>query len=238
MSLQGIFTKEPYKMDSMYTRNIPSISEEEQNLLASKKVFVAGCGGLGGFIIEFLVRAGVGSVRAADGDVFSESNLNRQILSDREHIGKSKVLTARERALAIRPDMDFEACECFIDSDNIGELVSGCDLAIDALDSIRARCVLSEACRNEGIPMVHGAIDGWLVQASTVYPQDSVIDMLYAGREESTKTVSTLSFIPAACAAIEAAEAVKILTGKEPSLRNRLLMADMKNMTSDVIDFA
>lgn len=225
-------------MDSMYTRNIPSITKEEQELLGKKKVFVAGCGGLGGFVIEFLVRAGVGSVRAADGDVFSESNLNRQILSDREHLGKSKVLTAGERALGIRPEMDFEAYEGFLTPENAASLVAGCDLAVDALDSIKARCVLMEACRNEGISMIHGAIDGWLIQAASAYPEDGIIDMLYGGKEESTKTVSTMSFIPAACASVEVSEAVKILTGQEPSLRNRLLMGDMKNMTFDVIDFS
>ena len=67
-------------MDERYVRNLGALSERECNLLRTKTVFVAGCGGLGGYLIEMLLRLGVGTIRAADGDAFEASNLNRQLL--------------------------------------------------------------------------------------------------------------------------------------------------------------
>ena len=68
-------------MDERYIRNVPALTEEECTRLRQKRICVVGCGGLGGFIIEFLSRVGVGYIRCIDGDVFDKTNLNRQILS-------------------------------------------------------------------------------------------------------------------------------------------------------------
>ena len=68
-------------MDERYSRNLPAVSEEEQAVLARRRVLVAGCGGLGGYLIEYLARMGVGEITAVDGDLFEPSNLNRQLLA-------------------------------------------------------------------------------------------------------------------------------------------------------------
>ena len=68
-------------MDSRYARNFPALTEAEWNILKQKRILVVGCGGLGGHIIDQLARIGIGSIRAVDGDVFEESNLNRQLRS-------------------------------------------------------------------------------------------------------------------------------------------------------------
>jgi molybdopterin/thiamine biosynthesis adenylyltransferase len=68
-------------MEERYVRNIGALTEAECRRLMDKKVFVAGCGGIGGNVINLLLRIGVGSIAAADGDVFELSNLNRQLLS-------------------------------------------------------------------------------------------------------------------------------------------------------------
>ncbi|HPZ59963.1 MAG TPA: ThiF family adenylyltransferase, partial [Bacillota bacterium] len=72
-----------------YEKNMMTLSPEENEKLATFKVFVAGCGGLGGYVIEELARLGIGHITAADGDVFEESNLNRQLLSSVALLGKS-----------------------------------------------------------------------------------------------------------------------------------------------------
>ena len=69
-------------MEERYIRNIPAVSPAEQEALSAAKVVVVGCGGLGGYLIEYLGRMGVGTITAVDGDVFEPSNLNRQILSE------------------------------------------------------------------------------------------------------------------------------------------------------------
>ena len=68
-------------MEERYIRNLGALTEEECVLLRTKTVFVAGCGGLGCYLVEMLLRLGVGSIRAADGDTFETSNLNRQLFS-------------------------------------------------------------------------------------------------------------------------------------------------------------
>ena len=92
-----------YSIRERHSRNIPALSVEDMEKLSRSTVLVVGCGGLGGNIIEHLARAGVGSIIAVDGDVFEESNLNRQILSTAENIGTSKALAAAGRVHAIDP---------------------------------------------------------------------------------------------------------------------------------------
>lgn len=76
--------------ETRYERNIPALEEQEQKLLSSRRVLVIGCGGLGGFILESLARLGVGHITAVDGDVFEESNLNRQLYSSPALLGQKK----------------------------------------------------------------------------------------------------------------------------------------------------
>ena len=220
----------------IFTRNIPTLTETQQEALREKTVFVAGCGGLGGYIIEYLVRLGVGGIRACDGDTFAESNLNRQILAVGETIGKSKVATARQRALSINPEVRFSAIDGFLDASNADELLSGCDAAMDALDNGASRIILAEASSRAGIPMIHGAVGGERIQVSTVMPQDTFFSALYRNYEEP-EMKSTLSFVPAACAALQVSEVLKILIGEEPALSGRLLCGDLALMRFDHIDF-
>ena len=92
-------------MQARYERNIPSLTEAESELLRTKKVAVIGCGGLGGYIIEQLARLGIGTIRIVDGDVFEESNLNRQLFSDMNVLGKPKTEVSQARVAAVNPDV-------------------------------------------------------------------------------------------------------------------------------------
>ena len=100
-----------------YSRNIPALSEAECALLCSKTVAVIGCGGLGGYLIEYLTRIGVGSIRCVDGDVFEESNLNRQLLSSPALLGTGKAAAATARIREINPHVQAEALPVFLDHD-------------------------------------------------------------------------------------------------------------------------
>ena len=123
-------------MEERYIRNLGALTEAECVLLREKTVLVAGCGGLGGYLIEMLLRLGVGEIRAADGDRFEASNLNRQLLSAPSLLGRSKAETAAERAAAVNPDVRFVAVPEFVTEANVDELVRGCDAVLDALDNL------------------------------------------------------------------------------------------------------
>ena len=220
------FSKGSAFMEKCFTRNIGAITEEECAVLKNKKVFVAGCGGLGGYIIEYLTRIGVGEIVACDGDCFDETTLNRQVLSCEDNIGKNKAEEAFKRAKAIFPEIVFTSVTEFITEENAEKLISGCDVVIDALDSVKARKVLASACNKLGIPLVHGAIEGWFAQVSVVMPGSTLIDKLYPDENENDNK-SSLSFTPAFCASLQVAEAVKLLLGREVSLENKVLFADL-----------
>ena len=215
-------------MEQRYIRNLGALSERECALLREKTVLVAGCGGLGGYLIEMLLRLGVGEIRAADGDRFEESNLNRQLLSAPGLLGRGKAEVAAERAAAVNPSVRFVAVPDFVTEENVAELVRGCDAAMDALDNIPSRLLLAKACAAEKLPLIHGAICGWSAQAAVVMPGDGLIETIYPeGAALSSK--ASLSFTPPFCAALQTALCVRLLTGREVET-GKLYVADLLDM--------
>lgn len=214
-----------------YLRNHDAISEAEQVILAQKRVLVVGCGGLGGYAIECLARIGVGHLRVVDGDVFDETNLNRQLLSSSMNLGRPKTLAAQQRVMAVNPLVEVEAFQTLLIAENAVPLLDGCDVAVDALDNIPSRLVLQQAARSAGIPLVHGAVAGWIGQVCVVQPGQDLLNSLYPastdtqGEEQET---GTLSFTAALTASWQAAETVKLLLGK-PGLDGEILELDLLN---------
>lgn len=208
-----------------YSRNIPALSEAECRALQGKTVAVIGCGGLGGYLIEYLARIGIGSIRCVDGDVFEESNLNRQLLSSVSLLGANKAAAAANRVRAVNPEVQVQAFPVFMEESNAPALIADCDAVLDALDNIPARRILARACQKARIPYVYGAIAGWVAQAALCLPGEDLIGKLYS-QNAVIKDKSTLSFTPALCAAMQTALCVKLLTGK-PVESGKLHYADL-----------
>ena len=218
-------------MEERYIRNLGALSEDECARLRGKTVLVAGCGGLGGYLIEMLLRLGVGEIRAADGDCFESSNLNRQLLSAPALLGRKKAEVAAERAALVNPDVRFVAVPEFVTEANVETLIRGCDAVLDALDNIASRLLLARACAKAQIPMIHGAICGWTAQAAIVLPGDGMIDRIYP-EGAALKSKASLSFTPPFCAALQTALCVRLLTGREVEA-GRLYIADLLDMEMD-----
>ncbi|MBQ3292284.1 MAG: HesA/MoeB/ThiF family protein [Mogibacterium sp.] len=223
-------------MRERHIRNIPALSEEDMDKLAESHVLIAGCGGLGGNIIENLARVGVGKLTVVDGDTFTDSNLNRQILSTSDNLGCLKAEAAAARVNSIDPEIEVRpVCE-FITKENAVTLMTGVDLVVDALDSVEARLILEDAAEEAGLTIIHGAIRGWDLQAMVVPPGSRLLHELYY--QAPPKTISTsLSFTPAACASIESALAVRCLCGRATPLDGKLLTGSLKEMDFDIIQF-
>jgi len=200
-------------MDGRYARNIPALTNAECEALRQKRILVVGCGGLGGHIIDQLARIGVGFLRVVDGDVFEASNLNRQLLSKVDLLGVSKAKAAADHIARVDPDVSVEAVESFLTEDNVVQLLTGCDIVLDALDNIPSRRILATACEKANVPYVYGAISGWVAQAAVSMPVDRLIDKLYPQKIELGDK-SVLSFTPALCASMQTALCVKLLTGR------------------------
>ena len=224
-------------MEPRYIRNVGVLTEAECSLLREKKIFIAGCGGLGGYILDMLLRIGVGEIRCADGDRFEESNLNRQLLSGENNLGLSKALAAEAHAKAVNSSVVIHAEDGFITEENAEEMVKGCDAVLDALDSIQARKILKSACDRLGIPYIYGAVQGWVAQAAISLPGDSLLDILYPGDDTVITDKSILSFTPALCASLQTALCVKLLCGREV-FPGRLYYFNLDDFDLEVLDLA
>lgn len=200
-------------MESRYARNIPALTEAECRILKGKRILIVGCGGLGGHIVDQLARIGIGFLRVVDGDVFEESNLNRQLLSQVPLLGASKAKAAADHVRRVNPDVAVEAVDAFLTEENAARLISGCDIVMDALDNIPSRRILAGACREAGVPYIYGAIQGWVAQAAISMPGDNLMETLFP-ENVVIRDKSVLSFTPALCAAMQTALCVKLLTGR------------------------
>lgn len=221
-----------------YLRNIGAITTAEQQILLNSRVAVIGCGGLGGSVLEQLARLGIGNLIGWDFDVFEEHNLNRQICSDIKHIGVSKADAVRTRLKEINPAVVFHGILTRFEPEPGQKILAGCQVVIDALDNIGDRIQLSALCRELKIPLVHGAVEGWVGQLTTQFPGETAIEQIYARSQnpENKKTVSTLAFTPVLVASLQAAEAVKILLGRGELLRSRIMLVNLLDMDMDIIE--
>lgn len=239
MMKKGFEQQGTLKHEKRYTRNGTTVTPEEMRILKKSSVCVLGCGGLGGGVIEGLVRIGVGRITAVDGDVFDETNLNRQVLSHENNIGKRKAEEAAAQMKIINSDVEIVPVTEFLNEENAARIIKGHDIAVDALDNATARKLLERACEEENIPLVHGAIAGWNGQVAVIMPGDRMLETIYEGGEDRGEETETgnPSFTPAVVSAMEVAETIKLLLGKDGVLRNRLLMIDLLNHQYETIDF-
>jgi molybdopterin/thiamine biosynthesis adenylyltransferase len=227
-------------LPARYQRNRQTISIAGQQKLFRSRVTVIGCGGLGGYVIEQLARLGVGELVVVDPDVFEEHNLNRQLLSSLDDLGKSKVAAAVARVSAINPAVTVTPCEVAFNVANGPELLAGSRLAVDALDNIPTRLDLAEICAGLDLPLVHGAIGGWSGHVTTQFPGDKSVEDIYCnwiygkGMEQQQ---GNPAFTPAVVASLQVAEACKILLGEPDLLRKRMLTIDLQSMTFNELHF-
>ena len=215
---------------SRYERNMGTIGPAGQIKLLHSRIAVLGCGGLGGYIIEMLARSGVGALTLVDGDAFSDSNLNRQLLCTEDNNGKNKAIAGVQRVASINSAIEARACAEYFRDENGDELLRGCDLVLDALDNNKSRLSALRACAKMEIPFVHGAIAGFWGQVGVFYPGDTTpwTDSEALPDKGVELQTGNPSFTPAFIAALEVAEAIKIITNAGKPLRHQLLWFDLE----------
>jgi sulfur-carrier protein adenylyltransferase/sulfurtransferase len=149
-------------MTDRYVRQtvLPQVGVAGQARLARAKVLVVGAGGLGCAVLPYLAAAGVGHLLITDPDRVEETNLHRQPLFRMADLGCSKVAAARAALLALNPQLDVEALEVRVTPANAATLVAGCDVVVDAADSLAVTYVLSDACQAAGCPLVSASVLG------------------------------------------------------------------------------
>jgi len=220
-----------------YSRQVmlEEIGYQGQLKLKQAKVCVVGVGGLGNPIAIRLAAMGVGKIRIVDRDVIELSNLHRQTMFNEDDVGQVKVETAAKKLRKLNADIIIEELPVSINDYTAFDVVEGCDVVIDALDSVNARYSLNKACIEKKIPFVTGAAVGVTGQSFTILPNETACYhcLFPALDEDSMPTCSIEGVHPSILSiigGIEVSEAVKIITGKQPSLKDKVLHVDLENL--------
>ena len=142
-------------MLNQFSRTELLIKSEGIEKLKNSKIAVFGIGGVGSFVVEGLVRAGVGNFVLIDDDKICLTNLNRQIIATRKTIGKYKVDVAKERILEINPDAKVETYQEFYMPDSKTNIINEeIDYVVDCVDTVTAKIEIIEQCKKLNIPVI------------------------------------------------------------------------------------
>jgi molybdopterin/thiamine biosynthesis adenylyltransferase/rhodanese-related sulfurtransferase len=221
-----------------YQRHIalPELGQGGQERLKAARVLVIGAGGLGSPAALYLAAAGVGTLGLVDGDRVELSNLQRQVLFDGASVGRPKADAARERLLALNSAIAVVAHALTLRAQNALEVLGGYDLVLDGTDRLPTRYLINDACVLLGKPLVSAAIHRFEGHAMTYLPgRGPCYRCLFPEAEEgvvaSCADAGVLGVLPGVLGAIQATEAVKILTGVGEPLVGRLLTYDALAMS-------
>lgn len=142
-------------MEEMFARTALVIGGQAVDKLNSCRVAVFGLGGVGGYTVEALARAGVGTLDLVDGDKVVSSNKNRQILAVEGTVGRAKAEVAKERVLAINPHICANEHVIYFDktTENAFDFTKY-DYVVDAIDSVTSKLLLIERCQAVGTPII------------------------------------------------------------------------------------
>lgn len=145
------------------------LGAERVNDLSNKHVLIAGVGGVGGYAVENIVRAGIGKITIIDNDVVDITNINRQLIATHDNVGKYKVDEFATRIKSIDPSIDLVAQQIFIDANNIAELLSDKpDYVIDCIDTVHSKLALLEYCIRNKINVVSSMGAGNRIDVSKI----------------------------------------------------------------------
>lgn len=219
---------------SRYARHtrLPEIGEIGQRRLAAARVLVVGAGGLGSPALTYLAAAGVGTIGVIDDDVVEVSNLHRQPLHGESDLGRPKVDSAVDRVRQINPYVRVVAHRQRFTADSALQLTGDYDLVVDGADNFATRYLVTDACALSGIPHVWASINTFAGQLSVwwagrgpcyrcVFPQPPP-----AGSVASCAEAGVLGVLPGVMGALQAAEAIKLITGTGTPAVGRIVLHD------------
>lgn len=222
-----------------YSRHIllDEIGVEGQERIMQARALVIGVGGLGSPVALYLATAGIGHLTLVDHDTVDLTNLQRQIAHTQARVGQPKVESARQALLAINPELRITPLAERADADRMDALVAEADVVLDCSDNFATRQALNAACVRHGVPLVSGAairMDGQLAVYdprdarspcyACVFPPDADFE------ETRCATMGVFAPLVGIIGSMQAAEALKLLSGAGEPAVGRLLMLDGRSM--------
>lgn len=221
-------------IDARYQRQVllPEIGTDGQSTLGESSVLVIGAGGLGGPALQYLAAAGIGRISIMDGDIVSESNLNRQILYGTHDIGHSKALMAVEKLRQINDLIEITAVPEMLTEENAHKVICGHDALVLCLDSFEARKIANRACVAAEIPFVEAGVQGFYGTMTTVLPGETpCYECIHALSSPPEGPVPILGAMAGWMGCAEALAVIKLLLGKPDPSRGAILFFDGMEMT-------
>jgi molybdopterin/thiamine biosynthesis adenylyltransferase len=226
-----------------YSRQIVMIDMgyNAQLKLKGSKVCLVGVGGLGSPASMQLAAMGVGFLRIVDRDFVELTNLHRQHLYGVDDVGVPKVEAAAKRLRHLNPYITVEPLPLSVNETTAEDLVRGMDVVVDGLDSMAARYAINRACIKLGVPYVFGAAITTNGNVSTIVPGETAcLECFYGGLDDKKLpkcgVVGVHPSLVNIIASLEVSEAIKILTGRQPHLANKLLHFDLDEIEFNEIN--
>jgi molybdopterin/thiamine biosynthesis adenylyltransferase len=222
-----------------YSRHIllPEVGGKGQKKLAQARILIVGVGGLGSPAALYLAAAGVGTLGLIDSDVVDLSNLQRQIIHHTADVGRSKVLSAKEKIQALNPDVMVVLHEDRFMARNALDLVRDYSVVIDGVDNFPAKFLINDACYFSEKPLVHGGILHFDGRVTTIIPKQSACYRCVfrqpppPGLVASCQEAGVLGVLAGVIGTIQATEALKLILGIGRPLTDRMLDFDARRMT-------
>lgn len=217
-----------------YSRHIilEEIGGEGQQKLLASKVLIIGAGGLGSPAALYLAAAGVGTIGVADADTVDLTNLQRQVIYNSDDIGTKKVISAKNKILAINPDTSVITYDRRVTAANVSDIVGEYDFVIDATDNFPSKFLINDVCYFEKKPFSHAGILRFDGQLMTVLPGETACYRCIFCSPPPERSVSScsqagvLGVLPGVIGSLQATEAIKYILGIGSLLTNQLLTYD------------
>lgn len=218
-----------------YSRHIllPEIGLEGQERLRAAHALVVGAGGLGCPAALYLASSGIGRLTLADPDQVDLTNLQRQILYRSDAVGTHKVHAAREALAAVNPEVAVVALPSRLEAETLERQVAQADIVLDCSDNFATRHAVNRACLRHGKPLVSGAairFDGQIAVFDLRRDDAPCYACLFPEHGEAEElrcaVMGVLAPLTGAVGALQAAEAIKLISGAGETLSGRLLMFD------------
>jgi sulfur-carrier protein adenylyltransferase/sulfurtransferase len=229
-----------------YSRHLVlrEVGVEGQQKLKAARVLLVGVGGLGSPAALYLAASGIGTIGVIDNDKVDVSNLQRQVLYDTESVGRSKAEAAKERLLALNPEIELIAHAVELRATNVREIFARYDVVLDGTDRFTTRYLANDACVLLRKPLVSAAIHRFEGQAMTYVPDRSpCYRCLFPeppadGVVPNCAEAGVLGVLPGVMGTIQATEAIKLIIGVGEPLLGRLLTYDALAMHFEEFRFS
>ena len=221
-----------------YNRQIvlPNFDLHKQEILLNAKVLIVGVGGLGCAAAQYLVAAGVGEMTLIDDDNVEKTNLQRQVLHGEADVGVNKCVSAKVSLEQLNSDIKINIIQKRLELDDYLELIETLDMVLDCTDNLASRNTLNQACYQSGKPLVSGAAIRMEGQLMSIVPQENAacyacLSAYFGEQNLSCVESGVMSPVVGVIGAMQALEAIKVLSGYGHNNANKLMMFDAMTAT-------